>query len=538
LSFWPASGGSAYYSGSGRRTLFTANQIALRGYGWKSIENPNPYNTFYGDWVDATGHETLSKTYRDYMIWLMDKQVKEGGCQHFYFDISFGEVLHRDLAAGFGYRLPDGSVQPESSDTNLREWYKRVWAMMQENGLYPGGVDGHATHGFSLKMFPFTDAILDSEYPMSDGIDVYPSDAMIALSCPHSFGVNIGHITMFMNPTWPMMHDAALGFYYEKEFMRWGMSRTDVAFIPYWRNQAVVKEIAPGLIASLWKRPGKAGSAIVAIMNYGPNPDGSEPVRVGKLTLDLKALGIPADALAAGGDLSAVASAKADRVRIRQFANLTAQNYHLAQSQKWMKERQGKALPPIEPKLDVATGAIGGFDIHYHDVKVLALDWEEQPVNEEALKALAGEDAATRDRLLDWGMNGANRLPDADIAKLIQVDNPAIKVEAWKRAGDEGGRGNSILLRVTSTEAPADAKDKTPTTGTVRLDLKGLDVNVRQVWAESTAAVPMDGQGGIIALERADQPRQNAQIAFNAYAGELYYKLAKGQTRLFSLDRY
>ena len=44
------------------------------------------------------------------MIWLMDRQVKEGGCQHFYFDISFGEKLFKQLAAGFGYRLPDGSV--------------------------------------------------------------------------------------------------------------------------------------------------------------------------------------------------------------------------------------------------------------------------------------------------------------------------------------------------------------------------------------------------------------------------------------------
>ena len=98
-NFSPAPGSSAYYRNR-RHGLYTTNQIALRGYGYKSIENPNPYATFAGEWLDATSSETLAKSYRDYMIWLMDKQVKEGGCQHFYFDISFGEKLHRDLAAG------------------------------------------------------------------------------------------------------------------------------------------------------------------------------------------------------------------------------------------------------------------------------------------------------------------------------------------------------------------------------------------------------------------------------------------------------
>jgi hypothetical protein len=519
-SFFPAPGNSAYY-GNKRHGLYTANQVPLRGYGPKSIENPNPYWTLWGDWVGARGGaEFLSKSYRDYMMWLMDRQIKEGGCQHFYFDITMGEELFTDMAAGFGYRLPDGSIQPESGDTNMREWYKRMWAMLQENDLYPGGVSGHSTHSFSLKMFPYIDCVLDSEYPMQDSIDVYTSDAMIALSSPHTFGVNIQHHGNFMNPTWPMMHDAAGGDYRGPvlaypEFKQWGMGRADVEFIPYWRNQAVVKEIAPGLIASLWKRPGKAGSAVIAVMNLGPNPDGSEPVRAAKMSFDLKALGVPEDAIKAGGE----------RVRIRQFSNLTVQNYYL-RSLKWMQARDNKALPPIEPKLDLASGTISGFDINYHDVKVLVLDWEEKPVDDAALKALATDDAM-RTRLLEWGFNEAAVVP----ANLITVDNLAVKVEAWKRTGDEGGRGNRVLLRVANG-GEADAK------GTIKLDLKGLDVGVRKVWVEFTAAVPLDGKGVLAVMERADQPRGAAQVAYNAYAGELYVNLPKGQSRVFSLDRY
>jgi hypothetical protein len=528
-SFFPAPGSSAYY-GNKRYGLYTANQVPLRGYGPKSIENPNPYWTLWGDWVGARGgSEFLSKSYRDYMMWLMERQIKEGGCQHFYFDITMGEELYDDMAAGFGYRLPDGSIQPEAGNTHMREWYKRMWAMMQENGLYPGGVSGHSTHSFSLKMFPYVDCILDSEYPMQDSIDVYPSDAMIALSCPQTFGTNIQHHGNFMNPTWPLMHDASGGDYRGSvlaypEFKQWGMSRDDIQFIPYWRNGAVVKQITPGLIASLWKRPGKAGSAVIAVMNYGPNPDGSEPLRAGKLTLDLPALGVPADAIKAG------------RVRLRQFFNCTTQNYYL-RSLKWMQARDNKALPPITPTLDLTTGAIGGFDINYHDVKLLVLDWDAQPADETVMKKLAATDA-TRARLLDWGLTGAQPLSPAEATKLLTVDNPAITVEAWKRAGDAGGRGNSLLLRLTNTDKPADARDKTTTAGTLKLDLPGLGVNVRQVWVEFTNIRALDGQGGVIALERADQPRGNAQLAYNAYAGELYYNLPKGQSRVVAIDRY
>jgi hypothetical protein len=37
--------------------------------------------------------------------------------------------------------------------------------------------------------------------------------------------------------------------------------------------------------------------------------------------------------------------------------------------------------------------------------------------------------------------------------------------------------------------------------------------------------------------ESAGQKR-SAGISYNAYAGELYYNLKKGESRLFSLDRY
>ncbi len=524
----PSPGSSAYYTPFNRLVFYTCNQIALRGYAWKSIENPNPYATFYGDWVGANAHETLSKTYRDYMAWLMDRQVKEGGCQHFYFDISFGEVLFRDLAAGFGYRLPDGSIQPESADTNLREWYKRVQAMMQENDLYPGGVSGHATNGFSLKMFPFADCMLDAEYPMRDAIDVFTREAMIALRCPHTFGVNVQHLQNFMNPHWANLHDGVVAGTGSSLFDRpairhWGISRTDVEFIPYWRNQAVVREIAPGLIASLWRRPaaagsGQTGSALIMIMNHGPDAAGAERSRTAALTLDLRALGVPKTAIQAGGEA----------LRVRQIVNEYVQTQFLGHLD-WVKELGTRQqLPPIEPKLDPNSGRLDGFEIAYHDVKVIALDWETQPVDAARWPELAGN-APVRSKALDWGINGATRLAADEVARLIKCDNPPVTVQAWRRAGCPDGRGNSVLLRLVNTGEGA-------TGGTLGLDLAGLGLNVRKIWSDYAAAVSLDSEA-VENRESADQQRY-APASYNAYAGELYYGLGKGQVRVLTLDRY
>ncbi len=195
-----------WYSISPRLGMFLTNQIALRGYMDKTLE-PGLYDYFRTDWMQ--GDESLNKSYRDYMIYLMNRHIREGGVTHYYFDISFSRDA-QNLAAGFGYRLPDGRVQPTSMDGTLREWYKRVWALMQGNELYPGGISGHATNSICLRALPWTNAIIDSEYPMVDPIAVYPSDRMIAMSCPDAFGVTISHLG-YMNPNWAAMHDANMG---------------------------------------------------------------------------------------------------------------------------------------------------------------------------------------------------------------------------------------------------------------------------------------------------------------------------------------
>ena len=514
------------YAIDARLSTYLTNQIALRGYMDKTVE-PGLYDYFAGDWV--RGNEALSASYTDYMTYLMDRQVREGGCTHFYFDITFAGNPYRNLAAGLGYRLPDGRLQPELGDGNLRAWYKRVWAMMQENGQYPGGVSGHSTNGICLRALPFTDSILDSEYPMKDPISVYPSERMIAGSCPHTYGVNISHLG-FMNPNWPAMHDAVMGggrsgVFWHPDFLHWGIGR-EVEFVPYWRNSKVVRDLTPGVFVSLWRRP---GSAVLGLCNYGPDAEGQEKARPVRLTLDLQALGVPR-------------GAAGERLRIRQFADLPAQERYVGHL-KWYQDLPGekgkdqKAVPPIEPRIDPATGTVDGFDLRYHDVRFIVVRWEDRPIDDKPWRDLFPEKLRTE--ALDWGLGAKDAAPLAakELDEAVRTDGEGVRVQAWKRPC-------TVLLRFEN------ASDK-PAAALVRLDLARLGVKLdprEDLWRRFTQVYDLQHltlgpwnlgvQCGFWETEPAirQAAAQPGRVAFDAGNGRMAVNLGPREVRCVSID--
>lgn len=473
-----------YFGISPRLTLFLTNQIALRGYMDKTTE-PGLYDYFRADWVP--GNESLNKSYADYMMYLMNRHIREGGVTHYYFDISFSRDMS-DLISGFGYRLPDGHVQPTSMDGTLREWYKRTWALMQENNLYPGGVSGHATNSICLRALPWTDAILDSEYPMTDPITVYPPDRMIAMSVPHTFGVKIDHLG-FMNPNWAAMHDAGVGggggVFGSQAFQHFGIAADDVQFIPYWRNSQVVKKIGAGTIAAIWKRP---GAAVLEVMNYGLDAEGKEQTRSGEITLDLKALGIPR-------------GVPAEQVRVSEMNvdNGVIPDRYL-NFMPWYKalpdsphplgwQMKVKLRPAATPVLDIKTGALSGFDIFYHDTRYLLITWDDKPLKKGIVAELFTGTNLTS--VLNWGINrpGCKQLSEKEVATTIQNTIGTIPIQAWKQPG-------TLLLRIANTgTAQTDAK--------LTLDLAKLGVKVSRLWAQYTQCVggALDPQTGVLTVK-------------------------------------
>jgi hypothetical protein len=470
-----------WYSIGPRLTWFLTNQIALRGYMDKSTE-PGLYSYFSADWWP--GNESLNPSYQDYMMYLMDRHIREGGVTHYYYDISFSRS-ERNLIAGLGYRLPDGRVQPTSMDAMLREWYRRSWALSLENGLYPGGVSGHATNSICLRALPWTDAILDSEYPMKDPIAVYPSDRMIAMSCPHTFGVNISHLG-FMHPDWAALHDSAQGGsgfpFNSTPFRHFGITAGDVQFLPYWRNQQVVKPAEPGVLASIWTRP---GAAVVQVLNYGPDPDGQETTRSARLTLNLRALGVPA-------------GAKPGQVRIREMlpnggriaghSKLFAWYGQLPDASRWKNDEQPKIRPAAAPTLDVATGVLDGVELYYHDSRYLLVTWDEKAVPAEKWTGIfTGKQLAD---VLEWGINrpAVKALTAAEVTASVQA--PAgVHVQVWRQPG-------TVLLRVANPSTKA-------TDATLTLDLDRLGVKVKRLWTGYTQCVggTLDAETGAVTVK-------------------------------------
>lgn len=481
-----------------RLGLFLANQIALRGYMDKTLE-PGVYEYFGPDWMAPKKGESLNKTYRDYMIYLMDLQVRKGGCTHFYFDISF--TCSTDaLLSGFGYRLPDGRIQPGSMDSTLREWYKRAWALMAENDLYPGGISGHATHSIPLRALPWTDAILDSEYPMKDPIAVYTKDKMIAMSCPHNFGVNICHLGQ-MNQDWAALHDAGSGRhdgrFWTQEFRHFGISAQDVEYLPYWRNQSVVRVDDPGVLASVWKRPGQL---VIQTVNYGIENDAKETIRSASMTLDLAALGLPP-------------GTKQEQIRVQEMrldGGKILGRY--AGGFEWYRglpacpdsdeKAPSKIRPKASPTIDVTTGRMEGADVFYHDSRYFLLTWDDK----EPSPQMGGFNSADLVKALNWGLNrkGTEYLSSGEANNLVQTDDNNIKLAAWKRTG-------SVMIRLTNVGSSVKKSKLT-------LNLKALGIDVPKLWRSFTQAVGAN--------------------SYDANSGELSVDVPPGESQVVFVDTY
>ncbi len=450
-----------------RLTWFQCNQIALRGYAEKTRE-PGLYDYFRADWLTEFDGESLNKTYRDYMLYLMNMHVRDGGLTHYYFDISFSRSTPA-LAAGFGYRLPDGRVQPSSMDGPLREWYKRVWALMQEHDLYPGAVSGHATHSMPLRAFPWCDSWLDAEYPIKDAVTVYTKDAMIAMSVPHNFGVKIDHHS-HMDPRWPTMFDAGMGGgggqFNTPGFRHFGIAAGDVEFLGFWRNGKVIKPADKGVLVSAWKRPGKV---MLQVFNYGLDPEGQEKTRSGKLKLDLQALGASAD-LQPGQVRIREVAIDGHRVdgRSAQFAWYKT----LLEQPRWPKDEKPRLRPPANPTI-AADGTVDNFQVFYHDCRFLEVTWDDAPASLDAVATAVG--AGNVAQALPWGFS---RAVSADA--LVKAGTAGLAVKAWKQPG-------TAMLLVSNTAA-----DGKPVDAELSADLDKLGVKVQKVWTAFTQCLGGD----------------------------------------------
>jgi hypothetical protein len=494
-----------------RNRGYLTNQIALRGYMMKTRE-PGLYDYFRADWLDG-GNETLNDTYTDYMMYLIDRHIGEGGLAHVYYDIAMAMVSDA-LIAGFGYPLPDGRVQPTSMDGNVREWFKRNWALFQDHGLYPGGVSGHATNAIILKSLPWTDAILDSEFSMPDPIDAYPAGRMIAMSVPHAFGTVIDHLN-FMNPHWAALHDSPIGggmwftareggnLFWTPQFRLFGITRDDVRFIPYWRND-IVHAQPENLLVSAWVRP---GAAILSMLNHGTS-DPDAPLLV-DIALDLEALGVPSDLppsklrveeLVIDGNRISVRWGVIDHAWFRSLPLISGDP---------TDPFQVRHRDLIRPNLDPVSGTIEGFTLEHREFRYLLVTWDGREADPQTLALFADDGVVTA--AINWGLFHAQtrQLTGSELHESIKAEEDDVTIHAWHR-------GDGVLIRVNNPgEQTVHAR--------LTLDLEALGIKVDQLWRQFYLTF--------------DLSRQVKVEEFDGWAGTLAVPLEPGETRVIALIR-
>jgi len=264
---------------------FSHMSFTLHSYGRKSIID-DLYNYFGPEWEGPI--DIWNDSYTDYVMYLFNRSLTEGGIRSTYWDITF-PTLFDDLLSGACYRLPDGRIQRGYDGWTARRFFMRLQALMVEHGLFPNAVGSHSTNAYLTVAMPWLDAVLDGERNWNldltdqDWVDYYPIARMRAMSSPHSWGVPICWMANMdtlseakrdagkrIQGQWVWMHDSWRNPYIPQlsvmpnAILDWGINDERTIYYPYWRDPYVVSADTDVLV-SLWQLPDRI---MLGVFNY------------------------------------------------------------------------------------------------------------------------------------------------------------------------------------------------------------------------------------------------------------------------------
>lgn len=464
--------------------------IPMRGYGVQTSDG-KVANYFRPEWGDGNYNPSMT----EYLLWLADRSFREGGLRTIYWDIFYVTVIS-DLQAGYGYRLPDGRTQPTFHGYNLRRFMMRLYALMGDHGLTPGANVAHSSNAFPLVAFPWVDAVLDGEFvffrdaTVGDFVNFYPSARMRAMATSHTWGpqhswMMLNHITdqarywreHRVYTDWQRLHDTWRGQdgrVPPDSMLDWGLNDERLVYTPYWRATAATGT-ADNLLVSAWTLPDRALLLVF-------NADG-KATRDGKVTVDQKALGLPAG-----------------EVTVKEIGDAI-----------------GNGLPTTTPKdpevaFDPASGTLAVPGLQPHTARYVGIRVQ-APADLERVRrefAAVGHGAELTEAMLDWGLvTAATRFRPAGQTPEVKSDAPQVQVALWQLT-------DRVLLAVTNS-----GEQDIPVT--VGIDLDKLGLTPRLPWQEFIRVRSFDAG--------------NANLDFHGRKLSLGV-LKPGQVRLVGVRRY
>ncbi len=311
------------------------------------------FQEFAVDWGEMPGQVgnsdvTQSQGPIDFRLHHYRRWVREAGFKGLYIDENYLSFDRNPLTGG-AYVRPDGRVQPGYTYTGLREYFKRMMIMFNQEGMARPNLWQHTTGGVAYHAW-YGDVLMEGENvePTDaewDYIEVLPAGRMIAIGSPTCNGATTimmcqaqrhptvlveKHIHQFVG--WVMAHDIL------PEGVRWygplaqaGRLHADaVAFTGYWKAGSPVRTATPDCVVSMHRTDGRA---LLWIVNTA-RQDRQAEVRV-----DWKALGLDRAKTVAvnaetGAELALTATGFALPVLQRDFASvLLAERRTLAPGQ-------------------------------------------------------------------------------------------------------------------------------------------------------------------------------------------------------------
>ena len=281
----------------------THTSLPFFGYGNRSGDGrTNGY--FSSEWSG----NPQNPSQRDYWLYLADRAFTEGGLRTTYWDIFFADLVGNVLS-GQAYILPDGRTQRGYAGWNARRFFMRLYALMGDHGLAPGGMMTHASNNYLLIAGGWVDAILDGEFhdvtadSEHDWVDGYPIDRMRFKSTPHNWGIAMSWMDHIGGPGRKNFPGAGLirrGLQdYVRMFDTWrgpnngtmpasvlafGANGEDVEYTPFWQTGNLAKTHNKDVLVSLWRMPNRV---MVGVFNYN-----REQEITTRIDLNLKALGL------------------------------------------------------------------------------------------------------------------------------------------------------------------------------------------------------------------------------------------------------
>lgn len=248
---------------------------------------------YFGEHWKASGSDgglCFEDSLTDFLVYQMSKWTTQTGIDGIYID-NVRPVTCANLAAGRGYRLPDGRVQPTFQIFATRRLFLRIRAAFAENGK-AGKFVLHMTNHMVIPWLAAADTAYDGEhnviYPESglDFMDLWTLDRL-RVDYPGQWGVNVNFMHEYQG-NWPkdrlaaamraytgtaILHDAlATGNHNGGNIAHWkarekfGLDADDVQFLPYWEKDTGIRCDNDKVRISGWQRPGKL---LLAVVNFG-----------------------------------------------------------------------------------------------------------------------------------------------------------------------------------------------------------------------------------------------------------------------------